>query len=107
MTQELLALAFPQNHLRVDGARVLAEPMVCNTCLKRLNLVGGRFRDEHVCAVSIEEESVHQGVGTPWRFWEPRAIAHLTTTPEPSFIDSMSSKYVRASYGGIARMAKL
>eukprot|EP00526_Cylindrotheca_closterium_P008658 CAMPEP_0113661224 /NCGR_PEP_ID=MMETSP0017_2-20120614/33314_1 /TAXON_ID=2856 /ORGANISM="Cylindrotheca closterium" /LENGTH=514 /DNA_ID=CAMNT_0000575901 /DNA_START=149 /DNA_END=1693 /DNA_ORIENTATION=+ /assembly_acc=CAM_ASM_000147 len=41
-------------NLEVEAAKVLAEAMVCTTCLKRLSLEGLNFRDESVCAVFQE-----------------------------------------------------
>ncbi|CAJ1943293.1 unnamed protein product [Cylindrotheca closterium] len=42
------------DNLEVDDAKVLAEAMVCTTCLKRLQLAGGNLRDERVCSILVE-----------------------------------------------------
>jgi len=48
-----LCLEYPVD-LEVDGAKVLAEGMVCTTCLRRLELSGGNSPTENVCAVLLE-----------------------------------------------------
>eukprot|EP00526_Cylindrotheca_closterium_P008657 CAMPEP_0113641550 /NCGR_PEP_ID=MMETSP0017_2-20120614/21811_1 /TAXON_ID=2856 /ORGANISM="Cylindrotheca closterium" /LENGTH=515 /DNA_ID=CAMNT_0000552895 /DNA_START=239 /DNA_END=1786 /DNA_ORIENTATION=- /assembly_acc=CAM_ASM_000147 len=50
-------------NLEVDAAKVLAEAMVCTTCLQRLALLGDNFRDEHVCAVLVEALKRNRSLG--------------------------------------------
>ena len=93
--------------LKVEAAKMLAEAMVCTACLKRLRLWRGNFRDKHVCAVLVEGlkrnrslEEIELGGNLAELF---RTISYH---PNLRSLTLKCAKYIRRSYGGIARMAK-